>query len=698
VNAALESSTLKRLLKHTDMLAAAAVVMVVTMLVVPLPAAVLDLLITLNISAALTIVATTMYLGKALDFASFPSLLLLTTMFRLAINVSVTRLILTTGDAGSVVKAFGSFVVGGNVVVGLVIFLILIVIQFVVVTNGAGRVAEVGARFTLDAMPGKQMAIDADLNAGLITDDQARARRSEISREADFYGAMDGASKFVKGDAMAAVIITAINLIGGIVVGVLQRHLAFGEATHAYSLLTVGDGLAAQIPALLISVATGIIVTRAASDRDLGSDIAGQILGQRKAPLVAAGAIGGFALIPGLPKLPFLFIAAIFGAVGWAVRDGLPNAKKEDDAGVAAAATPTAAGDTPISEVGIDALELAIGFGLVPLAEGGASKALLRRVSMIRRQIASELGLVVPPVRIHDELGMESHEYIVRVRGSEVARGRIMPGHLLAMDPGDASGTLQGIRTREPAFGLEAVWVHESVRAEAESLGYTVVDAESVIVTHLTEVIRSHAAELLTRQDVRALLDKLKETNAAVVEEIVPDALSLGEIQRVLQSLLSEGVPIRDLGTIVEAIGDKARTTRDTSLLSEYARQALGRAITAPHLDEQLRLQAITLDPAIEQEVSTSITQTTDGEYLAMEPPRAQAIVNALRAQVEHASARAALGGRGPVLLCSARIRRHLRRLIAQAQPHLAVCSYNEIAPGINVETVGVVTVGVVHA
>jgi flagellar biosynthesis protein FlhA len=689
VNAALESSSVKRLLKHTDMLAAVAVVMVVTMLVVPLPAAVLDLLITLNISAALTIVATTMYLGKALDFASFPSLLLLTTMFRLAINVSVTRLILTTGSAGSVVKAFGAFVVGGNVVVGLVIFLILIVIQFVVVTNGAGRVAEVGARFTLDAMPGKQMAIDADLNAGLITDDQARSRRSEIAREADFYGAMDGASKFVKGDAMAAVIITAINLIGGIVVGVLQRHLAFGEATHDYSLLTVGDGLAAQIPALLISVATGIIVTRAASDRDLGSDIAGQILGQRKAPLVAAGAIGGFALIPGLPKLPFLFIAAIFGAIGWAVRDGVPGAEKQE--GKAAAPASPAVGDTPISEVGIDALELAIGFGLVPLAEGGASKALLRRVSMIRRQIAGELGLVVPPVRIHDELGMESHEYIVRVRGSEVARGRIMPGHLLAMDPGDASGTLQGIKTREPAFGLEAVWVHESVRAEAESLGYTVVDAESVIVTHLTEVIRSHAAELLTRQDVRALLDKLKETNAAVVEEIVPDQLSLGEIQRVLQSLLSEGVPIRDLGTIVEAIGDKARTTRDTSLLSEYARQALGRAITAPHLDEQLRLQAITLDPAIEQEVSTSITQTTDGEYLAMEPPRAQAIVNALRAQVEHASARAVQGGHGPVLLCSARIRRHLRRLIAQAQPHLAVCSYNEIAPGINVETVGVV-------
>ncbi len=683
----MNNPTIKRLLGHSDLLAAVAVVCVVTMLVVPLPPALLDLLITLNISAALTIVVATMYLGKALDFASFPSLLLLTTMFRLAINVSVTRLILTTGDAGSVVKAFGSFVVGGNVVVGLVIFLILVVIQFVVVTNGAGRVAEVGARFTLDAMPGKQMAIDADLNAGLISDDQARQRRSEIGREADFYGAMDGASKFVKGDAMAALIITAINLVGGIVVGMLQMNLGFSEATQKYSLLTVGDGLAAQIPALLISVAAGIIVTRAASDRDLGSDIAGQILSQRRAPMVAAGAIGLFALIPGLPKLPFLFIAAIFGLIGWAVRNGMPEAQEAAAAQAKAKAaelSAPAAIPEPLSEVGVDALELAIGFGLVPLVNGGA---LLRRVSMIRRQIAGDLGLVIPPVRIHDELGMESHEYVLKVRGSEVTRGRIMPGHLLAMDPGDASATLQGIPTREPAFGLDAMWVHDSGRAEAEALGYTVVDAESVIVTHLTETIRSHAAELLTRQDVRALLDKLKESNAAVVEEVVPDTLSLGEIQRVLQLLLSEGVPIRDLGTIVEAIGDKARITRDTNLLSEYARQALGRAITAPHLDEQLRLRAITLDPAIEQEVATSITQTADGEYLAMDPPRAQAIVGALRAQVEHASGR----GVRPVLLCSARVRRHLRRLIAQAQPHLPVCSYNEIAPGINVETIGVI-------
>ncbi len=679
---------IRRALRHTDLLAAVGVVVIVTMLVVPLPPALLDLLIALNISAALSILVVTMYLNRSLDFASFPSLLLLTTMFRLAINVSVTRLILTTGDAGSVVKAFGQFVVSGNVVVGLVIFLILVVIQFVVVTNGAGRVAEVGARFTLDAMPGKQMAIDADLNAGLITDAQARGRRAEIAREADFYGAMDGASKFVKGDAMAAVIITAINLIGGIVVGMLQHHLSFTEATHKFSLLTVGDGLAAQIPALLISVAAGIIVTRSASDRDLGSDIATQILRQRKAPLVAAAAIGIFALVPGLPKLPFLLIGGLLAVVGWSVRDGLPG-EETDEGGDAPQAQSTlpSAGEQASGRLSVDPFELTVGFGLVPLVDGSSGGALLRRVSMIRRQIAGELGILIPPVRIHDELGMESHEYVLKIRGSEVAGGRVMPGHLLAMDPGDAAPGLQGIPTTEPAFGLPAVWVHDSARSEAEMLGYTVVDAESMIVTHLTETIRAHAAELLSRQDVKALLDQLKETNAAVVEEVVPEVLSLGEIQRVLQGLLAEGVAVRDLGTIMEAIGDKARITRDTGLLTEYARQALGRAITSPHLDEQLRLRAITLDPEIEQEVAASITQTTDGEYLAIDPPRAQEIMGALRAQVEHATGQ----GARPVLLCSARVRRHLRRLIAQAQPHLPVCSYNEIAAGVNVETIGVI-------
>ncbi|WCB91399.1 Flagellar biosynthesis protein FlhA [Baekduia alba] len=678
--------------KYTDLIAAGVVVLVVVMLIIPLPPMLLDLLITLNISCALAIVITTLYVKKALEFSVFPSLLLITTLFRLAINISVTRLILLQGDAGHVVEAFGKFVIGGNIVVGLVVFLILIVIQFVVVTNGAGRVAEVGARFTLDAMPGKQMAIDADLNAGQITEDQARLRRKEISEEADFYGAMDGASKFVKGDAMAAVLITMINLIGGIVVGVMMQHRSFGEAVHHFSLLSVGDGLAAQIPALLISVATGIIVTRSASQDDLGSQVVTQIGGQQRAPLVAGVVICFFALIPGLPKIPFLVIGGLFFFAG---RTLSKNAKAAEvaEAGKAAelaAAPPALASprDQVQEALSLDPLELCIGFGLVPLVDGSAGGSLLQRVSAVRRQIAAEVGTIIPSVRIHDEIGLQSHEYSVKVRGTEVARGQIMAGHQLALDPGDAFGNLDGIPTQDPAYGMAAVWITDAQRAEAEALGYTVVDAESVVVTHLTETIRRHTADLLTRQDVRTLLDSLKEHNQAVVEEVVPDLLSVGELQRVLQALLREGVSIRDLGAVVEAAGDRARVTRDPELLAEYARQALGRTIVSPYLDAERTLRAITLDPGLEQEVSDAIAQTPDGEYLAMDPSRAQALVHQLSNHVEQAVTR----GRRPVLICSSRVRRHLRRLCEQALPQLSVCAYNEIAPGIGVETIGVVT------
>ncbi|MDP8943218.1 MAG: flagellar biosynthesis protein FlhA [Actinomycetota bacterium] len=663
--------------------------MVVVMMILPLPAFVIDLLITLNISAALAILVTTLYLPGALEFSAFPSLLLITTLFRLAINVSVTRLILLEGDAGHVVKAFGNFVVGGSVVVGLIVFFILVVIQFVVITNGSGRVAEVAARFTLDSMPGKQMAIDADLNAGQITDDEARRRREDISREADFYGAMDGAAKFVKGDAMAGLLIVLINLIGGIVIGVVQLGMSFSESVQHFSLLTVGDGLTAQIPALLISVATGILVTRSASSRDLGSDIAGQILAQRKAPMVAGSVICAFALVPGLPKLPFLIVGGLFVGAGYLLRDPtlLPSARGEEPEAAPAPAELPAPRDAALDALQIDPIELAIGFGLVPLVDERAGGSLLARVGVIRRQIAGELGMVIPPVRIHDEVGIDAHEYVVRVRGAEVARSRVMAGHQLAMDPGDAVGQLPGLATTEPAFGLPAIWIPDEARAEAEAYGYTVVDHESVIVTHLTETIRAHAADLLTRQETRQLLDQLKEHNAAVVEEVVPDVLNLGEIQRVLQALLREGVSIRDLGAVVEAIGDKARLTRDPVLLGEYARQALGRTITAPHLDADKKLRAISLDPAIEQEVSDAITQTSDGEYLVMDPSRAHALLLSLREQVDRALTQ---GGR-PVLVCSARVRRHLRRLCEQSLPQLAICSYNEIVPGVRVETVGVI-------
>ncbi|MEI2702427.1 MAG: flagellar biosynthesis protein FlhA [Baekduia sp.] len=685
------NDVVKRFSKYTDLIAAGVVVLVVVMMIIPLPPLLLDLFITLNISVALAIVVTTLYVPSALDFSAFPSLLLLTTLFRLAINISVTRLILLHGDAGHVVEAFGKFVVGGNLVVGLVIFLILIVIQFLVVTAGSGRVAEVAARFTLDAMPGKQMAIDADLNAGQITEEEARKRREDIQMEAEFYGAMDGASKFVKGDAIAAILITVINLIGGIAIGIAMQGRSIGDAVNHFSLLSIGDGLAAQIPALLISVATGILVTRATSQGDLGSDVAGQLTAQRKAPMVAGVVIILFALVPGLPKLPFLLIGSAFLVGGWQ----LAKAAKEEETSAELAALeaaqvppPTTSPQEQVQEaLTLDPLELCIGFGLVPLVDGSAGGTLLKRVSAVRRQIAAEVGTIIPSVRIHDELGLGSHEYIVKVRGTEVTRGSLMAGHHLALDPGDAIGRLQGIPTVEPAYGMAAYWIADDQRAEAEALGYTVVDPESVIVTHLTETIRRHAADLLTRQDVRSLLDSLKETNAAVVDEVIPDLLSVGELQRVLQALLHEGVSIRDLGAIVEVAGDRARMTRDPELLAEYARQTLGRTILSPYLDAERTLRALTLDPHVEQEVSESIAQTPDGEYLAMDPSRAQALVASLSNQVDEATAR----GRRPVLICSSRVRRHVRRLCEQSLPQLSVCAYNEISPGISVETIGVV-------
>ena len=679
---------MRQLLKHSDLLAAIAVVVVVVMMLVPLPAALLDLLITANIGAALVILITTMYVPRALDFAAFPSLLLLTTLLRLGINVSVTRLVLLHGDAGSVIHAFGSFVVGGNILVGMVVFMILVVIQFVVITSGSGRVAEVGARFTLDAMPGKQMAIDADLNAGQITDEEARRRREQISREADFYGAMDGASKFVKGDAVAGMLIVAINLLGGMGVGVLQRGMGVSEAIHTFPLLTIGDGLAAQVPALLISTAMGIIVTRSASEADLGRDITSQILKQPRAPMIAGGVIAVMGLVPGLPKLPFFLIGGMMIALGRAMASQTAQDAQESlEAERAAQSAAVPQTDAAEGALAIDPLELTIGFGLVPFVDQQSGGALLGRVRVIRRQIAADLGMVIAPVRIHDDVMLESHEYAIKVRGTEVARSRIIPGHRLAMNPGDATPGIAGIPTVEPAFGLPAVWIDEGAQAEAEALGYTVVDSESVIVTHLTETIRRHVDELLTRQETRQLLDTLKEANAAAVEDVVPDKLGVGEVQRVLQSLLREGVSIRDLGTILEAIGDRAAFTRDPSFLAEYARQALARTITAGYLDEEKTLRAISLAPALEQEIAESVAQTADGEYLAMDPDRAQALVGSLAGQVEAATG---IGVR-PVVLCSSRIRRHLRRLVEQSLPQLPVMSYNEILPGIRVETTGVV-------
>ena len=680
---------LSRLLKHSDLAAGAVVVVVIVMMLVPLPTFLLDLLITANITGALAILIATTYMPKPLEFASFPSLLLLTTLFRLAINISVTRLVLLHADAGQVIHAFGNFVIGGNLVVGLVVFLILVIIQFVVITNGAGRVAEVAARFTLDAMPGKQMAIDADLNAGQITDEEAKERRREIEREADFYGAMDGASKFVKGDAIAGVVIVLVNLIGGMAVGVLQHGLSLSDAVNTFSVLTIGDGLAAQIPALLISTATGIIVTRSASEANLGYEMTHQLLRQPRASQVAGSVVMSMALLPGLPKLPFFLVGGLMFLVGRTVTgDGLALLSEREKKAEPVEPQLPAPPDAALGDLAIDPLELVIGFGLVPFVDQRSGGGLLARVGVVRRQIAADLGIVIPAVRIHDDALLESHEYQVKVRGAPVASGRVIPGHRLAINPGDTAPDIGGIPTTEPAFNLPAAWIEEERRSEAEALGYTVVDGESVIVTHLTETIRRHVHELLTRQETKKLLDTLKEQNAAAVEEVVPDRLGVGEVQRVLQHLLREGISIRDLGVVLETIGDRAAMTRDPVILAEYARQALARTITSKYLDEDNTLRVISLDPALEEAVADSLTQTPDGEQIALDPTRAQSLVRSLAAQVERATG---MGVR-PVLICSSRVRRHVRRLIEQAFPQLPVLAYTEIGGGVRVETTGVVS------
>jgi flagellar biosynthesis protein FlhA len=680
-----------QVLKHADLGVAICVVLVVVMMVLPLPAVLLDVLITINLAIALTVVLLAMYTQDALDLSVFPSLLLFTTLFRLAINISVTRLILLHGDAGSVIHAFGSFVVGGNVVVGLVVFLIIVVVQFVVITNGAGRVAEVAARFTLDAMPGKQMAIDADLNAGQITDDEARTRRDKIQREADFYGAMDGASKFVKGDAIAGIVIVAINLLAGIAIGVAQQGRSFSDALTTFSLLSIGDGLAAQIPALLISTATGIIVTRAATDTasNLGSDMAAQMLRNPRPLFICATVLLALGLVPGLPKVPFILLAVIVGSLAFGLRQRHRDmaedavAFEEAEAQKALPAPP----DAVTKSLSLDTLELEIGYGLIPLVDESEGGELLKRVGLVRKQMATELGLVLQPIRIRDNVQLASHAYAVRIKGSEVARGELAAGCLLAMNPGDADPSLTGEATVEPAFGLPALWVPEGAREQAEAGGYTVVDHASIVITHLTETVRQHAAELLSRQDARTLLDHLRERFPAVVDELVPDGCTVAEVHRVLQLLLAEGVSVRDLVTILETLGDRARLTKDSALLAEYCRQALARQLTQAAVDAFGTLAAVVLDPTLESELADSVIQTTDGSYLGLDPGRAEAIVRALRDTVEAA----AENGHRASIVCSPKVRRHLRALAAHALPRTPVLSYNEILPSTHVDAVGTV-------
>ncbi|MBX6351228.1 MAG: flagellar biosynthesis protein FlhA [Clostridia bacterium] len=664
----------------SDLILAVAVVTVVMMMVIPLPAWLLSLLISLNIAVSLAVLLATTYLTDPLELSVFPSLLLVTTLFRLALNVSATRLILLYGDAGEVIRKFGQFVVGGNPVVGFVIFLILVLIQFLVITRGAERVAEVAARFTLDAMPGKQMAIDADLNAGLIDEAEARRRRAEIEREADFYGAMDGASKFVRGDAIAALVIIAINIVGGFAVGIWQHGMAWSDALQTYTLLTVGDGLSAQIPALLISTATGMVVTRAASEANLGEEMRSQVL-TRPRPLVVAGAaLGALSLVPGLPKLPFMVLAAALLLTAWQLARRAQTARREAPK---AERRPPTTPEEAAHLVVVDPMEIDLGYGLLPLAEGEGGGDLMARIGAIRRQVATDLGLVLPLVRVRDDVQLPPQSYRVRVRGVEVGTGELYLERFLAIDPGGLQDAFTGIPTREPAFGLPAMWIRAEDRAAAEAAGYTVVDPASVIATHLMEIVRSHAAELLTRQEVKAMLDVLREENASLVDEVVPGVVPLGTVHRVLQNLLRERVPVRDLATILETLGDAGRETKDADALTEAVRASLARVISSRLPVEDGTLAAVALAPEVEEDLARALASGQG----ALSPARLQEIrrkahdaIQSLRAQ-----------GTRPVIVCAPGARLAFRRLIERQHADVPVVAYHELAGDISVKAVKVV-------
>lgn len=679
--------------KYVDVLFAFSVVLVVAMMVVPVPPGMLDFLLTFNLGVAVVIVLVSIYTTEPLQFSIFPSLLLVTTLFRLSLNVSSTRLVLLQGYAGQVIQAFGDFVLGGNPVVGFVVFLILVIIQFVVITRGAERVSEVAARFTLDAMPGKQMAIDADLNSGLITEAQARQRRQDIEREADFYGAMDGATKFVKGDAVAGIIIVVVNLVGGFIIGMAQQGLSFQAAMLKFSILTVGDGLVTQIPALLISTATGVVVTRAASDGNMGQEILAQLSAQPRALLVTAAvmAVLGIA-IPGVPAWPFLLLAGILGAVGFfllqAGRARDEQAAAEQAAAAAAEPAPERRPESVMSLLQVDPLEIELGYGLLPLADGSMGGDLMDRVVMIRRQMALELGVVLPYIRVRDNMALRPNQYMVKLKGIEIGEGELLPDHFLAMDPGTVTDPLPGVETREPAFGLPALWISADDRERAEMAGYTVVDPPAVVATHLTELIRQHAWELLGRQEVRALVDLVKESHPAVIEELVPKTLSLGEVQKVLQLLLREGVSIRDLVTVFETLADYGGATRDPEALTEYVRVALARSICR-QLGLGRKARVITLHPDLENQLARSVERHASGTYLNMEPDAIHRLVGALGQQ----AASVAAGGQTPVVLTAPQVRPYLRRLTERSLAKLVVLSWGEVDPGMEIEVAGTVSV-----
>jgi flagellar biosynthesis protein FlhA len=677
-------------MRARDLSVLLSVILIVAMLIIPFPTWLLSILLIVNISLALLILLISMNMTEPLQFSVFPSLLLLVTLFRLGLNVSTTRSILSKGDAGNVVETFGSFVVGGNVVVGLVVFIILVIINFIVITKGSERVSEVAARFTLDAMPGKQMSIDADLNAGMISEHEARERREKVSREADFYGAMDGASKFVKGDAIAGIIITLINLIFGIVIGVMQLGLPMGEAATTFSLLTVGDGIVSQIPALLISTATGIVVTRATSDGNLGQDITKQLLSYPKMLYVTGGTIillGLFTPIGPLLTLPVGGLL-IFGGF---TMSKVPETDKGDlqDLEEEVQADEMKSPESVVSLLNVDPIEFEFGYGLIPLADSNQGGDLLDRIVMIRRQLAIELGLVIPVVRIRDNIQLQPNEYRLKIKGNEMARGELLLDHYLAMSPGVDDDSIEGIDTVEPSFGLPAKWITETQKEQAEIFGYTVVDPPSVVSTHITEVIKANAHELLGRQETKQLIDHIKESYPILVEEVTPNPLSVGEVQKVLAKLLRENVSIRNLPIIFETLADYGKVTSDTDLLAEYTRQALARQITNQYSSNGQTLKVVTVSGKIEKVIADGVQQTEHGNYLSIDPTVSQSILESIAGQVEQLS----LMEQTPIVLCSPAVRMYVRQLTERYFPQIPILSYNELEANVEVQSVGVVNI-----
>lgn len=679
--------------KNVDLLMAVAILAVLAVMIIPLPPVLLDLALTLSLAASILILLVSLYAKKALDFSVFPSLLLLTTLFRLSLNVATTRLILSEGhngsaSAGAVVHAFGSFVVGDNYVIGFIVFMILIVINFVVITKGSGRVAEVAARFTLDAMPGKQMSIDADLNAGLINEEQARKRRKEIEGEADFYGAMDGASKFVRGDAIAGILIMAVNIIGGLLIGVLQHGLDLATAAETYTKLTIGDGLVTQIPALIISTAAGIIVTRTGSEDDMGTEVVSQLFLNPRAMYIGGGVIAFLGMVPGLPGIPFFTLAGGFAGVGWLVerfnKEEVSEAKRKSDE---QAAKPEK--EKVETLLPLDLVELEVGYGLINIVESNQSGDLLERIVSIRKQFALDMGIIVPSIHIRDNLQLEPGEYRVLIKGNRVGGGTLRPDYLMAMDPGNTTARVDGIPTREPAFGLDALWIGKSSREEAELAGYTVVDLPTVMATHLTEIVRTHAHELLGRQEVAGLVENLKKSYPKVVEDLIPDPLSVGIVVKVLQNLLREQVSIRDLLTIFETLADEAGRTKDADLLTESVRKAMARGISARYKDDRSKINVMNLDSRLEELVSNSLLQTDQGVQLVMDPRAASDMIEGIASTIER---HPEIAGQ-PILLVSPTTRRHISKLTNRFIPQLVVLSHNEISTDVNIRSVATVEI-----